>query len=84
MARRSKNGKIIFSASEIGAYTVCPESWRLTYLEKVESNTTESHTEGEKLHATWAEGQDEIVFLTRGIQTLILVTLGIIIIAEAL
>jgi type IV secretory pathway component VirB8 len=55
MARKDhRTGKFIISAGEVGSYTVCPESWRLQYVEKVNSDKSELSIEGDKLHEDWA------------------------------
>jgi hypothetical protein len=63
MARRNRDGKIILAAGEIGAYTVCPESWRLRSLEKVQGPKLESVHEGQVQHHAWADQFDESAYL---------------------
>lgn len=48
----------ILSASEIGSFTVCAESWRLRRLARAERASASSRERGEKLHQTWADSFD--------------------------
>ena len=54
MTRPNKDGKMIISASEVGTYTVCPESWRLRNLEKAKTAKTISASQGKVLHEEWS------------------------------
>ena len=54
MARKSAYGRYILSAGEVGAFTVCPEAWRLKMVENVKGSRSESSTEGMRLHEEWA------------------------------
>ncbi|MCB9030680.1 MAG: hypothetical protein H6619_06470 [Deltaproteobacteria bacterium] len=63
MARLSKSGRQIISASEVGAYTVCPESWRLRTVEKVSQNLSSRVIKGQKMHDQWTEKYDESIFV---------------------
>lgn len=78
MARRNSDGKFILSAGEVGSFTVCPEAWRLqTILRKRKANSKSSE-DGIELHATWARGHEEVIFLTQGfriVMALILISL---------
>lgn len=72
MARRSSIGKYILSAGEIGAYTVCPEAWRLTAVSPVKTASDKGSSEaGQQLHQEWAAEYDEAVTLGRGIKIVI-------------
>ena len=71
MAIRVPNGKHVLSAGEIGAFTVCPEAWRLRMVEKVDAIHAEAIAQGNKLHQEWARKFDESVFLLRGAKLII-------------
>ena len=55
MAKRNAYGKFIIAAGEVGAFTVCPEAWRLRVVEKAKTIRFDSASEGVKLHAQWAQ-----------------------------
>lgn len=71
MPRKNEYGKYILSAGEIGSYTVCPESWRLSAVEKVKTSHTENDRRGRDLHRTWAESIDEASYLRHRAQFLL-------------
>jgi hypothetical protein len=72
MARKTEYGKYILSAGEIGAYTVCPEAWRLSSIEKVETIHSENHKKGRELHRKWAESVDEASYLKHNARLLVI------------
>src|SRR4051794_17944752 len=52
--------KSILSAGEIGAFTVCPRSWKLKWLDRVRPRgDTEAAGLGIKLHHDWASELSE-------------------------
>lgn len=70
MARKNEYGRFTLSAGEIGAYTVCPEAWRLSNIEKVkvDQSRVDQHIrvqKGNELHKEWAQTVDEAVYLAR-------------------
>jgi hypothetical protein len=65
MARKTEYGKYILSAGEVGAYTVCAESWRLRNVEQVRTSRETSSTDGRLLHQEWAKTYEEFVYLGR-------------------
>jgi hypothetical protein len=65
MAKQSTRGRSIISAGELGAYTVCPEAWRLQAVKNKKGTFVRSMAEGQTLHETWARKYDEAVFLAR-------------------
>ncbi|MBX7143333.1 MAG: hypothetical protein K1X79_02670 [Oligoflexia bacterium] len=75
MARKSDYNRYILSAGEIGAYTVCPESWRLSAIEKVRTTHDQSSTRGMALHKSWAQGYEEAVYFGRAARALLLLML---------
>ena len=48
----------ILSASEIGSFTVCAESWRLRRLARARRTEAESQKRGAALHQSWADSFD--------------------------
>lgn len=75
MARKNAYGKYILSAGEIGAYTVCPEAWRLNQLDEVEAEVSPRAKAGNRLHQEWAEGYEEAAYLNRHFRLIILLIL---------
>lgn len=65
MARKTEYGKYILSAGEVGAYTVCPESWRLRVVEQVRASKENNSREGRAAHSAWAKTYEEVVYLGR-------------------
>ncbi|MCB0353577.1 MAG: hypothetical protein KDD64_08640 [Bdellovibrionales bacterium] len=80
MPRKGSLGKYIFSAGEIGAFVVCPESWRLSNLELVKTKKQKARVEeGQKLHEEWAETYGESVFLSKHLRfTVSLLAFGVL------
>jgi hypothetical protein len=71
MARKTEYGKFIISAGEIGAYSVCPEAWRLSMIERVKALKDASTDRGATLHKAWARSYDDAVFFTKGVKLII-------------
>ncbi len=65
MAKKSAYGRYIISAGEVGAYTVCPEAWRLKMVENVKGSYSELSTEGMRLHQEWAKTCSEALSLRK-------------------
>ncbi len=63
MARKNEDGRFTISAGEIGAYTVCPEAWRLKAIKKARSIRAESVVTGQKLHKEWVTKFEEAAYL---------------------
>jgi hypothetical protein len=63
MARKTDYGKFILSAGEVGAYTVCPEAWRLRVIEQVRTQREESSKKGYDKHLEWAHAYEEVIYL---------------------
>lgn len=80
MARKTPYGKFIISAGEVGAYTVCPEAWRLRTIERVSHPAAANVEAGEQLHRQWAKSLDEALFLSRSTRAIILMLLAALII----
>lgn len=76
MPRKNEYGKYILSAGEIGSFTVCPESWRLRYVDrKKKSAPDESVAIGERLHVAWAEEHDKLSRMLRATRIVLLLAL---------
>ena len=78
MARKTEYGKFIISAGEIGAYSVCPEAWRLSMIERVKAIKASSAEQGATLHKAWARSYDDAVFFTHGVKLIIALVLAAI------
>lgn len=72
MARKNEYGRFILSAGEIGAYTVCPEAWRLKSVARIKATTAPSVALGRELHREWASEIDEAAKLSRALKALAL------------
>lgn len=75
MKRTTVEGRHIIAAGEVGAYTVCPESWRLRMVQKLKREYSMESKEGIRLHAEWAKNYDDSVELLRLIRILLCLTL---------
>jgi hypothetical protein len=71
MARKTDYGKFIISAGEIGAYTVCPEAWRLGTVQKVKSSLPKSAKDGKTLHEDWARKYSEAAYFTKSVRIIV-------------
>lgn len=83
MAYYTRDGQYIITAGEISAYTVCPEQWRLTYLESATKSKDSNVKKGKELHRDWADKYDESIFLARSVRLifmLILIAIGLFLI----
>jgi hypothetical protein len=72
MARKNPDGGYIISASEVGTFTVCPESWRLKVMNRTPVEPTPRKDRGEKLHQQWAANIDETLYLIKQIKNVLL------------
>jgi len=72
MPSKTKSGKFIISANEVGTYSVCPESWRLKAIAKVKRSRVESIESGDLLHSEWAEDYEEALWLTQSVRSIFL------------
>lgn len=71
MARKNSNGQNIIAAGEVGQFTVCPESWRLRMIEKMNNEGSSELSEGERLHFLWSKNIDRAAHLGQGLRFLI-------------
>ena len=72
MTRKSEEGLHILSAGEIATYVVCPEAWKLTYLDKTDTIQTESKKRGQNLHDKWNVDVHEAFYFTQSIKLIVL------------
>lgn len=79
MARKTEYGKFIISAGEIGAYSVCPEAWRLSMVERVKAIKDTTTEKGASLHKAWARSYDDAVFFTRGVKIILILVVAAIV-----
>lgn len=75
MPRRTKDGRFLLSAGEIGAYTVCPESWRLREVVRAKSTQASTISKGRDLHQKWADDVDQSLSFARAARLVILLLL---------
>lgn len=78
MPRKNDYGKYILAAGEIGTYTVCPESWRLSIVEKVKLEEGQASARGSKLHKEWATLYEDATYFARSARLLVIVMLALI------
>ena len=48
----------IFTAEEVANYVVCPEAWRLKYVELASKRRSSTSSDGTKVRREWVEQQD--------------------------
>lgn len=65
MPKTSDSGKTIITAGEVGAFVVCPESWRLKYIENLETSRSPAIKAGAEGHKSWVKRYDQTVALAR-------------------
>ncbi len=64
MPHPDKNPDFILSAGEIGAYTVCPEAWRLRRLHPPRQKSAAAK-EGLQRHEEWSRNLEEALYLAK-------------------
>lgn len=70
MATKGQNGRHIISAGEVGAFSVCPMSWKLKWIDKADARQETSVTLGQQLHKDWSVVFEESLILGRWIRIL--------------
>ncbi len=66
MATQQRDGSFIIAAGEVGAYTVCPESWKLKWIDRERPAAGAASTKrGLELHQRWSDLFDEEVLFGR-------------------
>ncbi len=86
MARRLKDGRHIFTASEVGAFVVCPEAWRLRSIERTKTAYSPELEQGSGLHDEWVRYHDDATFLLKQVRLAVLLVIlaGLIFISRNL
>ena len=70
MATRGPDGQHIIAAGEVGAFSVCPMSWKLKWIDKERGREETSVALGQKLHHDWSSIFEESLVLGRWIRYL--------------
>ena len=78
MARKDEYGRIILSAGEIGAFTVCPESWRLKTVKRIRVKAQRSASTGKELHSQWAKSFEDAVYFSHSIKLILIMIILVI------
>lgn len=66
VATKQEDGTFIIAAGEVGAYTVCPESWKLKWIDREKGEgRTEERLEGIAQHRAWSDLFEESIFFSR-------------------
>ena len=78
MARKDEYGRIILSAGEIGAFTVCPESWRLKAVKRIKAKAQPNAGTGKELHSQWAQSFEDAVYFSRSVKLIIIMIILVI------
>lgn len=76
MASKTPEGNFIISASEVGAFTLCPEAWRLKEIARVKVEPSARALEGSKMHRDWALRQEELLYLLHRVRFVLWLVLG--------
>lgn len=71
MATRGPDGQHIIAAGEVGAYTVCPMSWKLKWVDKEKTREVPSALLGQLLHQDWSSVFEESLLLTKWVRYLV-------------
>ncbi len=58
MGEKVKGQKKIISAEEVANYVVCPEAWRLKYLQHEKQEPATRKEQGRELRREWIKSQD--------------------------
>lgn len=70
MATIRPDGRHIISAGEVGAFSVCPLSWKLKWVDKESSRVEPSVELGKELHQSWSSVFEESLLLGKWIRYL--------------
>jgi hypothetical protein len=83
MARRTKTGKFIVSAGEVGQFVYCQESWRIRESQKKPETQSSESIKGEISHKQWADNLSNASHLAEGLRFILalVVTTVVIVIA---
>jgi len=70
VATKGPDGRHIIAAGEVAAFSVCPMSWKLKWIDKAQSHEGSSVALGQKLHNDWSVIFEESLVLGRWIRYL--------------
>jgi len=70
VATKGPDGQHIIAAGEVGAFSVCPMSWKLKWIDKAKGKHESSVALGQKLHHDWSVIFEESLLLGRWIRYL--------------
>lgn len=70
VATKRPDGQHIIAAGEVGAFSVCPLSWKLKWIDKETGREASSVVLGQKLHSDWSVLFEESLLLGRWIRYL--------------
>lgn len=70
MATKRPDGQHIIAAGEVGAFSVCPMSWKLKWIDKERGKEESSVALGQQLHQDWSVIFEESLVLGRWIRYL--------------
>lgn len=70
MATKGPEGQHIIAAGEVGAFSVCPQSWKLKWIDQAAPDSAPSVSLGQDLHRDWSSLFEESLLLTRWIRYL--------------
>ncbi|MEY4670082.1 MAG: hypothetical protein RL518_2781 [Pseudomonadota bacterium] len=80
MATKGPDGEHIIAAGEVGAFSVCPMSWKLKWVDKELGREAASVALGQKLHHDWSVIFEESLLLGRWIRYLaVLITTAVVV-----
>jgi hypothetical protein len=68
MPRKTKYGKVMFSAGEVSTYVLCPEAWRLSQVERVTQLKSQHAKKAEGMHKEWQAAYLDSIFFTRSVR----------------
>ncbi|MEN9845332.1 MAG: hypothetical protein RIS36_479 [Pseudomonadota bacterium] len=70
VATKGPDGQHIIAAGEVGAFSVCPMSWKLKWIDKERGRQELSTVLGQQLHQDWSSIFEESLILGRWIRYL--------------
>ncbi len=70
MATKGPDGQHIIAAGEVGAFSVCPMSWKLKWIDREVGREASSVALGQQLHKDWSVVFEESLVLGRWIRYL--------------
>jgi len=71
VATKAPNGEFIIAAGEVGAFSVCPQAWKLKWIDQVPPDRAPSVDLGQKLHTDWSVLFEESLTLSTWVRYLV-------------